>query len=730
MMDALVLNIDETPLHTEGKRKRAQSANGKRARAGAHNGRQPIAHQENVKRQKHGFDRGHSRPNKVSVAAEVHQDAAPKHTEGGSEQHKALDSDPPSELDPDDLRAIADVLQAATSQENRIATEAQQGAIRPGASASPEAEDKHKADPPATNSAPLKSKTSHAAARDHVAKGQSDHMPRAAHKQVYGANASSFAELGLNELVCAHLQKMQYSMPTSVQQAVVPLLLKGRDVLMRAPTGTGKTLAYLAPMVQRLGAREPRISRSDGCHAVIVTPTRELTAQVYKVSEALAKRFIWLVPGMLVGGENRHHEKRRLRKGVVVLVATPGRLLDHLRQTESFVVSHLQWLVLDEADRLLDMGFQQTLSSIVELLDQRSAMSDTPRQSVLVSATLHSKLGAVAEELLSDPVAVGLEMQRDAAGNVALLDTGPPVDAFQLPKNLQQLYMDVPVKMRLPVLLGTLRLCCSRTPKCKAVVFVATCDSVDFLYQLVTAGFKAAMGQELLSTPVWRLHGDMEAKDRTESMSQFHACEAGVLLSTDVAARGLDFPAVTHILQYDAPGDVPEYVQRVGRTARMGRRGVAILLLAPGELEYVAELQRAGIAVVQQKLFPSLDALPAPPALSKRAAAEGDVRRRQFQVAMDAGHMCEARLIQHVSSEKPLHKLACTAFRSHIGAYATHASHLKGIFHVRKLHLGHVAHSFALKEQPRALGRAGAKRKPSKQQKPHKKKHKPSGKFK
>ena len=104
--------------------------------------------------------------------------------------------------------------------------------------------------------------------------------------------------------------------------------------------------------------------------------------QVYKVSEALVKRFIWLVPGMLVGGENRHHEKQRLRKGVCVLTATPGRLLDHLRQTESFLVSHLQWLILDEADRLLDMGFQQALSSILELLDQRSAMSDTSRCSV------------------------------------------------------------------------------------------------------------------------------------------------------------------------------------------------------------------------------------------------------------------------------------------------------------------------------------------------------------
>lgn len=215
---------------------------------------------------------------------------------------------------------------------------------------------------------------------------------------------------GVLQALCKHLAAHGFAKPTAVQKEGVPALLRGRDVMMRAPTGTGKTLAYLAPVVHALGTQAPRVSRGEGCHALVITPTRELTlqartalsaitlvlkhacvhaegcrvhvcwrrpqwlarAQVYDVATLLAKRYIWLVPGLLVGGENRHHEKRRLRKGVTVLVATPGRLLDHLAATEAFVTSSLAWLILDEADRLLDMGFEQTVSAIVGKLDERA----------------------------------------------------------------------------------------------------------------------------------------------------------------------------------------------------------------------------------------------------------------------------------------------------------------------------------------------------------------------
>lgn len=226
-------------------------------------------------------------------------------------------------------------------------------------------------------------------------------------------------------------------------------------------------------------------------------------------------------------------------------------------------------------------------------------------------------------------------------------------------------------------------------------------------------------------------------------MAAFHKAESAVLVSTDVAARGLDFPAVTHILQFDPPGEVAEYVQRVGRTARMGRRGVAVLFLAPAERDYVEELSSGSVAIAQQRLFPALAALPPPREVSARARGEQDANRRAFQMAMDAAHLCQvrlqsnaqcdlcqksrqvshargaggdwcsgavqARLMGHVAGDKELQSLAADAFRSYVGAYATHPQHLRRIFHVKKLHLGHVAHSFALKEQPRRLGQSAAK---------------------
>lgn len=205
---------------------------------------------------------------------------------------------------------------------------------------------------------------------------------------------------------------------------------------------------------------------------------------MHDVAARLCKRFIWLVPGLLIGGENRHHEKKRLRKGVTILVATPGRLLDHLQSTSAFVTSNLAWLVLDEADRLLDMGFEQTISSIVALLKDRSdaewcgccashckdafVLQCHPsvltealsfRQTVLVSATLQDKLATFASQLLRDPLAVGLQLRYDASKNLRMREVKDAAEeSFQMPAGLQQLFMDVPPKLRLPALLGAVLL--------------------------------------------------------------------------------------------------------------------------------------------------------------------------------------------------------------------------------------------------------------------------------
>ncbi|GIL86757.1 hypothetical protein Vretifemale_14993, partial [Volvox reticuliferus] len=190
-----------------------------------------------------------------------------------------------------------------------------------------------------------------------------------------GANGSAcnqWLELGLAASLGEQLATLGFVSPTPIQRSVLPVLMAGRDALVKAQTGSGKTLSYLLPIINDLQAQQPRITRAEGTFALMLAPTRELCIQVYDVATALLKRYHWLVPGLLIGGENRQHEKARLRKGMAVLVASPGRLLDHLESTAAFKTSNLRWLVLDEADRLLDLGFEAKLRQITEQLCKRA----------------------------------------------------------------------------------------------------------------------------------------------------------------------------------------------------------------------------------------------------------------------------------------------------------------------------------------------------------------------
>ncbi len=183
-------------------------------------------------------------------------------------------------------------------------------------------------------------------------------LPGVDSAQCFGSSAADWAGLGLSPQLVDQLLGANFAKPTQCQQQSIPVLLSGRDALVKAPTGSGKTLAYLVPIIQDLQSRSPKISRTDGTLAVIVVPTRELCIQIQDVALLLLRRFIWIVSSVLIGGEHRGHEKARLRKGVSIVVATPGRLQDHLEHTNSFKTGGLRWLILDEADRLLDLGFQ------------------------------------------------------------------------------------------------------------------------------------------------------------------------------------------------------------------------------------------------------------------------------------------------------------------------------------------------------------------------------------
>ncbi|KAF8071155.1 RH17 [Scenedesmus sp. PABB004] len=585
-------------------------------------------------------------------------------------------------------------------------------------------------------------------------------VPAEQRQQMFGAAAAAgdgdggWGGLGLAPALADHLVALNFQEPTQVQQAAIPVLLSGRDALVRSPTGSGKTLAYLAPIVQALAAREPRISRTDGTHALVLVPTRELAVQVSDVLTALVRRFCWLVPGMLIGGEHRGHEKARLRKGVSLLVATPGRLLDHLQNTTSFRTDRLAWLVLDEADRLLDLGFEAKLREIVAALGTRAADPDNthapaaapPRCTVLTSATLHPGLAALAGLSMRDPVGVGFAarvvggaLQLDDAGDGAAGAAPPPRGVgeaaaaggqapgggrFELPQQLQQQFVEVPAKMRLVVLIGVLLSRLRRSRAAKVVVFFSNCDSVDFHAALLQRG--AAPGGDdaggddappplLGGCPVLKLHGDMRQPERTSALVTFSKASSCVLCCTDVAARGLDFPGVTTIVQYDPAGDPAEYVHRVGRTARMGQRGEALLFLLPSEAPYAPLLADAGVALTRAAPGAMLGCLPPPPgggAGGRRPGRGGPHGDEGLGGAAPEGVAAalalQRRLVHAVAADAELGALALAAFRSFVRAYATHPAALKHVFHVKSLHLGHLAAAFGLREAPAKIGARGA----------------------
>ncbi|KAJ1439956.1 P-loop containing nucleoside triphosphate hydrolase [Sesbania bispinosa] len=414
-------------------------------------------------------------------------------------------------------------------------------------------------------------------------------------------------------------------------------------LLVNASTGTGKTIAYLAPIIHHLQNYENRIQRSDGTFALVLVPTRELCLQVYEILQKLLHRFHWIVPGYIMGGENRSKEKARLRKGISILIATPGRLLDHLKNTSSFLYTNLRWIIFDEADMILELGFGKDIQGILDLLgsrktghdDQENAVprpSKIQRQNLLLSATLNEKVNHLAKISLDNPVTIGLDDKKiEPISTIKSLDHSesdednedkysskiPTVGDYKVPVQLIQRYLKAPCGSRLPVLLSILKHLFEREPSQKVVVFFSTCDAVDFHYSLLSefqfSSYPQTEGgikQMFLGCKTFRLHGNMEQEDRLKAFQAFKTEKSALLLSTDVSARGLDFPKVRCIIQYDSPGEATEYVHRVGRTARLGEKGESLLFLQPVEIDYLQDLEKHGVSLTEYPLLKVLDNFP------------------------------------------------------------------------------------------------------------------------
>ncbi|XP_028968258.1 probable ATP-dependent RNA helicase DDX31 [Galendromus occidentalis] len=477
---------------------------------------------------------------------------------------------------------------------------------------------------------------------------------------------------------------MKINKATVIQKMSVGHILKRKDVLIKSPTGSGKTLAYALPILHLLMNETPKIKREDGTRVVIITPTRELALQTYQCLELLSKACQYIVPGVLMGGEKKKSEKARLRKGIVVMVGTPGRLIDHLDHTSSFSFGTADWLVIDEADRMLEMGFEQSISRIIE--SWRKERAGKASNAILLSATLTPGVEKLAGLSLNEPVVV--DATQDCQG---------ALDDFVLPESLEQTFMVCPTKLYL-VALSSL-IVRGAIQKDKIVVFLPTQGVVDFYLNLFSGIMAEALLDSGYKVNFYRLHGTMSQHDRTEVFTQFRGRESGVLFTTDVASRGLDLPRVDLIVQFSLPLGVQDYVHRVGRTARIGTEGRAVLLLMPCQAKYLNLLAKAKLRPEQMQMRGVINYI--------KTLKDYIARKNPSFGLRSAEDYCTALQLTfeaEVKKEPELLESARNAFSTYIRSAASYPLELREVAPFKELHLGHVAKMFCLNDPPRILG--------------------------
>uniref|UniRef100_A0A4X2KZ40 ATP-dependent RNA helicase n=1 Tax=Vombatus ursinus TaxID=29139 RepID=A0A4X2KZ40_VOMUR len=438
-------------------------------------------------------------------------------------------------------------------------------------------------------------------------------MPSLPHGLTGSFEDTSFTSLSniVNENTLKAIAEMGFTNMTEIQHKSIRPLLEGRDILAAAKTGSGKTLAFLIPSIELIV--KLKFMPRNGTGVLILSPTRELAMQTFGVLKELMSHHVHTY-GLIMGGSNRSAEAQKLANGINIIVATPGRLLDHMQNTPGFMFKNLQCLVIDEADRILEVGFEEEMKQIIKLLPKR-------RQTMLFSATQTRKVEDLAKiSLKKEPLYVGVDDDKDTA----------TVDG------LEQGYVVCPSEKRFLLLFTFLK----KNRKKKLMVFFSSCMSVKYHYELLN----------YIDLPVMAIHGKQKQNKRTTTFFQFCNADSGILLCTDVAARGLDIPEVDWIVQYDPPDDPKEYIHRVGRTARgINGRGHALLILRPEELGFLRYL--------------------------KQAKLEKLIEKNYF-----------------------LHKSAQEAYKSYVRAYDSHS--LKQIYNVNSLNLPQVALSFGFKVPP------------------------------
>ncbi|XP_031249470.1 DEAD-box ATP-dependent RNA helicase 10 [Pistacia vera] len=362
----------------------------------------------------------------------------------------------------------------------------------------------------------------------------------------------SFKELGLRDELVEACDNLGWKSPSKIQAEAIPHALEGKDLIGLAQTGSGKTGAFALPILQALLDIAETQRTVPAFFACVLSPTRELAIQIAEQFEALGSG-ISLRCAVLVGGVDMMQQTLALGKRPHIVVATPGRLMDHLTNTKGFSLATLKYLVLDEADRLLNEEFEKSLDEILNVIPHS-------RRTYLFSATMTKKVRKLQRACLKNPVKI------EAASKYSTVDT------------LKQQYRFIPAKYKECYLVYIL----TEMPGSSTMVFTRTCDATRFLALMLRN-----LGQRAIP-----ISGQMSQSKRLGALNKFKAGECNILLCTDVASRGLDIPSVDMVINYDIPTNSKDYIHRVGRTARAGRSGVAISLVNQYELEWYMQIEK------------------------------------------------------------------------------------------------------------------------------------------
>ncbi|XP_076064585.1 putative ATP-dependent RNA helicase DDX47 [Oratosquilla oratoria] len=357
---------------------------------------------------------------------------------------------------------------------------------------------------------------------------------------------ATFKELGILDELCSACERLGWKTPTHIQKEAIPLALKEKDVIGLAETGSGKTGAFGLPLLQAL------ISHPQRLFALVLTPTRELAFQIKEQFDALGKA-VGVNCCVIVGGMDMTQQAMDLGKRPHIVVATPGRLVDHLEKTKGFNLKALKYLVMDEADRILNMDFEEEVDKILKVLPKE-------RRTMLFSATMTSKVNKLQRAHLQDPVRVEVSSK------------------YQTVKKLKQYMLFIPCKHKHIYLTYIL----NEIGNQSVIIFCATHLST----------LKTALMLRNLGFTAIPLYGKMTQNKRLGALNKFKARERSILLATDVASRGLDIPSVDYVINFDVPLHSKDYIHRVGRTARAGKSGIAITIVSQYEVEVYQRIEQ------------------------------------------------------------------------------------------------------------------------------------------